>query len=319
MAALSTSPAPAFLADEAEAPAFLQREAALAEGPPLPADKPTPPAQPDAQVAAKPANDVLADDAKAVPEFLKDEALVGALAVDTPRTGDPVGRAKRVTSLLDAAAESAEAKSPQNVPRYYQDRAALLAELEKADDDVAPLPFLRRAPRDQARAPIQPAPDLLVAEARRDAEPVAPFLRQEADRAAQRVTVPGTGQTPETRVAVRSGAHEPATTQTRDYRETTSGRRAVDAGVAAYLGRDYEKALGFWRPAAERGNPDAQFFLGGLYLDGNGVTRNLITAHVWFARAAQRGHARATEQLALLRKIMTQDQYAAAERRRAAD
>jgi TPR repeat protein len=98
--------------------------------------------------------------------------------------------------------------------------------------------------------------------------------------------------------------------------ESAEDRRAVDTGVAAYLGRDYEKALAFWLPAAVRGNADAQFFVAGLYLDGNGLERDLIQSHIWFARSASQGHQRAAEQMNLLRKIMTQDQYAEAERRR---
>jgi len=324
MAALSQREAPAFLAEEAkavEAPAFLQREAALSARAPAPEPVPAAPVPSETPLAATAAKaEPSADDAVPAPQFLRDEALTGALAfVDTPRAGDPVGRAKRVTALLDDADETARTQASHNVPRYYRDRAALVAELEKADDDVAPLPFLRRAPRAAAGAPTQPVPEMLVAEARRASAPVAGFLREEADVTARRRAVPGTGETPEARVAVRGDTRAPATPPVREsYRETTEDRRAVDAGVAAYLGRDYDKAQGFWQPAADRGNPDAQFFIGGLYLDGNGVDRDLIAAHVWFARAADRGHARAADQLALLRKIMTQDQYAEAERRRAA-
>lgn len=90
----------------------------------------------------------------------------------------------------------------------------------------------------------------------------------------------------------------------------------MNAGVAAYLGRNYEKAIGFWLPAAARGTPDAQFFVGGLFLDGNGVSRDLIQSHIWFTRSADQGHQRAREQLDLLRKIMTQAQFIEAEQRR---
>ncbi len=171
--------------------------------------------------------------------------------------------------------------------------------------------------------PIQPAPDLIVAEARRSQAPVSSFLREEALDAQRQRAVPGAGAPPrggETQVAARATDTAPdATTPAKRYGETAEDRRAVDAGVAAYLGRDYEKSLSFWQTAATRGNPDAQFFDAGLHLDGNGVPRDLISAHVWFARSADQGHARAAEQLGLLRKIMTQDQFAEAERRRRAD
>jgi TPR repeat protein len=256
-----------------------------------------------------------------VPVFLREEAQTAALAVvDTPRAGDPVGRAKRVTALLADAEQAATGNAASEIPRYYQERATLLAELEKAQDDPAPLPFLRRAPTGNQGAPIQPVPDLLVAEAARAAQPVQPFLAQEAAATAADPVVPGTGEAGTGRLAAlpQSRPTAKATPSPRPT-ESTVDRQAVNAGVAAYLGRDYEKAYGFWQPAAARNNADAQFFLAGLYLDGNGVSRDLIQSHVWFARSAAQGHARAAEQLDLLRKIMTQAQFAEAERQRTAE
>jgi TPR repeat protein len=314
VAALPERSAPAFLAEEASAAKVPEaQERAIAAAP-----------SGEATRAASAASAEIPASAVPVPEFIRDEAQTGALAtVDTPRVGDPVERAKRVTALLDAAESAVQAQAPKTVPQYYQDRAALVAELEKAGDEPAPLPFLRRAPRADAKAPIQPAPDLIVAEARRSQAPVSSFLRKEALDAQRQRAVPGAGAPPrggETQVAARATDTAPdATTPAKRYGETAEDRRAVDAGVAAYLGRDYEKALSFWQPAATRGNPDAQFFVAGLHLDGNGVPRDLISAHVWFARSADQGHARAAEQLGLLRKIMTQDQFAEAERRRRAD
>ncbi len=318
LAAISPKPAPPFLAAEAAVaqpvPDLLRREAAL----PRPA-----PSKPDAPAPAETSAAVLPAPAKPdVPVFLREEAATGALAVvDTPRAGDPVGRAKRVTALLAAADAATLARAPSAIPSYYRDRAALLTELEKADDDVAPLPFLRRAPRQTAGAPIQPVPDLLVAEAQRASVPVQPFLRGEAATASGHVAAPGTGATERgPRLAARpdAGLPVPATKPSRSL-ESVEDRRSVDTGVAAYLGRDYAKALAAWQPAAARGNADAQFFIAGLYLDGNGLDRDLIQSHIWFARSAAQGHARAAEQLDLLRKIMTQDQYAEAERRRATE
>lgn len=317
LAAVNAKPVPAFLAAESAAPQpvpDLERRAILR--PPAP-PKPAPPAAAESSAAILPAS------AKPeAPAFLREEASTGALAlVDTPRAGDPVGRAKRVTSLLAAAEESIQAHAPSAIPSYYRDRAALLSELEKADDDVAPLPFLRRAPRQSGGAPIQPIPDLLVAEARQATVPVQPFLRGEAAAATRDGAAPGTGGADRApRLAARpdAGMPVPATKPSRTL-ESVEDRRAVDTGVAAYLGRDYAKALAAWLPAATRGNADAQFFIAGLYLDGNGLDRDLIQSHIWFARSAAQGHTRAGEQLDLLRKIMTQDQYAEAEQRRATE
>ncbi|MDA1059817.1 MAG: hypothetical protein O3C65_14155 [Proteobacteria bacterium] len=334
LAALSPKPAPIFLAKEAASeasapavPELLRREAAgfansSLRNTPNPAPRPVAPldvAEPVLAAVAPVASVPTAVKPTDIPVFLREEAATGALAmVDTPRAGDPVGRAKRVTTLLATAEEAAASRLPGAIPLYYRDRASLIAELELADDDVAPLPFLRRAPRQNTGAPIQPIPNLLVAEAQREAAPVQPFLRNEA-ASAVRNNAPGTGGQDRnaTRLAALPDAAQsaPAAAPSRAV-ESAEDRRAVDTGVAAYLGRDYEKALAFWLPAAVRGNADAQFFVAGLYLDGNGLERDLIQSHIWFARSASQGHQRAAEQMNLLRKIMTQDQYAEAERRR---
>ena len=320
-ATVQPKPVPGFLESEA-VPALLKREAKTAPEPPR---TPTAPSddlpQASATVPKAPTPPSSSATVAEVPTFLREEAQTGALAfVDTPRAGDPVGRAKRVTALLADADAAATVRAPSAIPTYYRDRAALLTELEKAGDDPAPLPFLRRAPRRNAGAPIQPVPDLLIAEAARAAQPVQPFLDQEAASNAAAPVVPGTGEAGPARVAALAKEPEtPTAAPAPRTAETATDRQAVNAGVAAYLGRDYEKAIGFWLPAAARGNADAQFFIAGLYLDGNGVTRDLIQSHIWFARSAIQGHRRAAEQLDLLRKIMTQAQFAEAERRRVAE
>ena len=316
--AVQPKPVPEFLEDKA-VPAPLRREAATTperEPAPIPDETPEAVAVPQA-TKVHPPSSTAAD----IPAFLREEAQTGALALtDTPYVGDPVGRAKRVSSLLDSADAAAKEGVRSAIPRYYEDRAALLTELEKAEDDPAPLPFLRRAPRQNPGAPIQPVPDLLVAEATRAAQPVLPFLSEEAASSAAKPVVPGTGEAGSARVVARPEGHQtPSVAPAQRPPQTAADRQAVNAGVAAYLGRDYEKAIEFWLPAATRGNADAQFFIAGLYLDGNGVTRDLIQSHIWFARSAAQGHRRAAEQLDLLRKIMTQAQYIEAEQRRTAE
>lgn len=320
-AAVVPKPVPGFLEVEA-VPVLLQREAARTPVPariPLPLPSDTPDSAAALPKAAKP--EASAGTKADVPVFIREEAQTAALAmIDAPRVGDPVGRVKRVTSLLADADQAAKESATSEIPRYYQDRAALLTELEKAEDDPAPLPFLRRAPSRNQGAPIQPVPDLIVAEATRAAQPVQPFINEEAASSAADPVVPGTGETSTGRLAALPTSRQtPTATPAPRATETAGDRQAVNAGVAAYLGRDYEKAIGFWLPAASRGNADAQFFVAGLYLDGNGVTRDLIQSHIWFARSAGQGHQRAAEQLDLLRKIMTQAQFNEADRRRTAE
>jgi TPR repeat protein len=88
----------------------------------------------------------------------------------------------------------------------------------------------------------------------------------------------------------------------------------VKKGLLAYHDQDFETAFSVWLPVAEAGNADAQFFLGGLYMDGAGVEEDLTRAHAWLRLAAEKGHPKAKEFLALIRSIMTADQIETAER-----
>ena len=61
------------------------------------------------------------------------------------------------------------------------------------------------------------------------------------------------------------------------------------SGYKAYLKKDYSKALIYWEPLAENGNPNAQYFLGIMFLNGQGVIKNLVEAGRWFNASAQQG------------------------------
>lgn len=56
---------------------------------------------------------------------------------------------------------------------------------------------------------------------------------------------------------------------------------------------DYEKALYWYKKAAQRGNPHAQFKIGLMYYNGKGVIQNAKQADYWFRLAAEQGHAEA--------------------------
>ncbi len=61
-----------------------------------------------------------------------------------------------------------------------------------------------------------------------------------------------------------------------------------DEGVAAAKRGDYATALREWRPLAEQGSADAQFFLGVMYHKGHGVPQDYAEATRWFREAAER-------------------------------
>ena len=83
-----------------------------------------------------------------------------------------------------------------------------------------------------------------------------------------------------------------------------SGAERLAAGVAAYRRGGYRAAAAAWRPLAEAGNVWAQFYVGGLYHDGDGVAADWARAHMWWALAARQGHRAARELLAALEPKM---------------
>jgi uncharacterized protein len=65
------------------------------------------------------------------------------------------------------------------------------------------------------------------------------------------------------------------------------------AGLRAYEKHDFAGAIKEWRPLADEGNSAAQFNLGLLYYEGEGVPQNYGEAAKWFERAAEQGYASA--------------------------
>ena len=65
------------------------------------------------------------------------------------------------------------------------------------------------------------------------------------------------------------------------------------AGMDANNRGDYATALREWRPLAEQGDARAQFDLGLLYENGDGVPRDYAKAHEWYEKSAAQGGAKA--------------------------
>jgi uncharacterized protein len=65
------------------------------------------------------------------------------------------------------------------------------------------------------------------------------------------------------------------------------------AGMDAYGRGDYASALRELRPLAEQGDSGAQFYLGLLYENGDGVPRDFVKARQWYEKAAAQGEAKA--------------------------
>ena len=62
-----------------------------------------------------------------------------------------------------------------------------------------------------------------------------------------------------------------------------------DAGLKAYSVGDYEAALEEWRPSAEQGDALAQYNLGFMYSNGEGVPQDYAEAVKWYRMAAEQG------------------------------
>jgi TPR repeat protein len=63
------------------------------------------------------------------------------------------------------------------------------------------------------------------------------------------------------------------------------------------VGKDAEKAAGWYRKAADLGNASAMVFLGALYAQGAGVPKDLAEAAKWLRKAADAGNAVAMDGL----------------------
>jgi TPR repeat protein len=68
-------------------------------------------------------------------------------------------------------------------------------------------------------------------------------------------------------------------------------------GVEAYNRGDYAEALKLLLPPAEQGYADAQFNLGIMYSNGEGVPEDDAEAVKWYRKAAEQDHARAQNNL----------------------
>ncbi|QJQ06359.1 sel1 repeat family protein [Undibacterium piscinae] len=69
-------------------------------------------------------------------------------------------------------------------------------------------------------------------------------------------------------------------------------------GVELYADQEYSAAAKSFKKAADKGNPEAQFNLGLMYLKGEGVEQDYPEAMALFRQSAEQGNARAQLNLA---------------------
>ena len=87
-----------------------------------------------------------------------------------------------------------------------------------------------------------------------------------------------------------------------------------DRAVAAYIRGDYAEAMNWCRKAAEQGQAGAQYNLGDMSHQGQGVPQDFVWAHKWLNLAAAQGDEMARKMRDLVVELMTPAQTAEAQR-----
>jgi uncharacterized protein len=84
---------------------------------------------------------------------------------------------------------------------------------------------------------------------------------------------------------------------------TPTSAKTVDQlqnGYGSYNKGDYQAAIGLWQPLAERGNAEAQGWLGWMYWWGRGVKQNYAESAKWFLKAAEQDDSYAQSQISMM-------------------
>ncbi|MDD6141854.1 MAG: toll/interleukin-1 receptor domain-containing protein [Bacteroidales bacterium] len=98
------------------------------------------------------------------------------------------------------------------------------------------------------------------------------------------------------------GSSTQSVTKQRNQAESLTPSEMVKLGEDYYFGengkqKDYVKAVEWFRKAAERGNANAQCYLGYCFKDGAGVDKNYTEAVNWYRKAAEQGNPEAKNSL----------------------
>ena len=81
---------------------------------------------------------------------------------------------------------------------------------------------------------------------------------------------------------------------------TAAAADSIEEAEFAYDRGDYTQAARLFRPLAEQGIASAQFNLGVMYANGQGLPQDYQAALKWYRRAAEQGDASAQNNLGLM-------------------
>jgi len=74
-------------------------------------------------------------------------------------------------------------------------------------------------------------------------------------------------------------------------------QKVFQEAVTCFFAKDYEKAAKLFQKVADKGEPEAQFMLGKLYLGGMGVPKDFDKGVELLRKAVEQGHEKAKEEL----------------------
>ncbi len=201
----------------------------------------------------------------------------------------------------------------QESQAFRRERDHLLAVLsggEKNLDEPDELPFQLIATV-ETPLPTAEEDDLELPAIETAAGPQAP----QAPTETQIARLPEDPATPQVQVIYPSGTTEvPITLQpvpgTLD-KDVVS--QALEAGLGAFKDGEYRLAYDTWLPLAEDGVRRAQFYVGGLFLDGRGIEANVVKAHYWLSLSDQAGYPLSRPLLTKIEAEMSAEEHAAAQ------
>jgi serine/threonine protein kinase len=85
-----------------------------------------------------------------------------------------------------------------------------------------------------------------------------------------------------------------------EERRAPSDIESYSAGYAAYQARNYVEALRLFRRCSDLGDQNCMYYLGKMYENGLGVSRDYQAAQAWYGKAASRGYSWALYSIGLL-------------------
>ena len=101
-------------------------------------------------------------------------------------------------------------------------------------------------------------------------------------------------------------------TETKKMAEAGDASAQFSLGVMYYNGdgvlKDSAEAVKWFRKSAEQGYASAQYNLGVMYNKGDGVLKDSVEAHAWYNNASANGDEAAKKNLSNIEKTMNPDQ-----------